>query len=118
MMHADAATVKEVYRQSTGTDGVQELAEDEYIRATLARQLEPLLAAKAKEQQIRKPESVPQISAEQKIDTREELAKIAGVSHDTFRGNRSKVTSLPAIYRILRRGRYSPNSSADLHPGV
>jgi len=27
MMHADAATVKEVYRQSTGTDGVQELAE-------------------------------------------------------------------------------------------
>jgi len=39
-----------------------------------------LFADKAKEQQIRKPESVPQISAKQKIDTRQELASIAGVS--------------------------------------
>ena len=42
-----------------------------------------MIAEKAKKQQIRK--SVPQKSAEQKpIDTREELAKTAGVSHDTI----------------------------------
>ena len=52
--------------------------------ATIAEP-EPMLRAKAKEQQARKPESVVQNSAEQKqsIKTREELAKIAGVSHDT-----------------------------------
>lgn len=42
-----------------------------------------MLTAKAKENQKRKPNSVPQISAEQKIETREELAKLAGVSRDT-----------------------------------
>ena len=40
---------------------------------------------RAKEQQVRKPESVKQISAEQNpIETRSELAKIANVSHDTI----------------------------------
>ena len=44
-----------------------------------------MLRAKAKEQQARKPESVVQNSAEQikPTKTRKELAKIAGVSHDT-----------------------------------
>lgn len=44
------------------------------------------IAAKAKEQQIRKTaESVLQKSAEQKpIDTRQEVAKLSGVSHDTI----------------------------------
>lgn len=54
-------------------------------RVLLALELEPMLRAKAKEQQARKPESVPQNSAEQikPTETRKELAKIAGVSHDT-----------------------------------
>lgn len=42
-----------------------------------------MIAEKAKEQQIRK--SVSQKSVEQKpIDTQKELAKVAGVSHDTI----------------------------------
>ena len=50
----------------------------------MALELEDVFKAKAKENQIRKPESVLQISAEQKIDTRQELAKVANVSHDTI----------------------------------
>jgi len=52
----------------------------------LALKLKPVIAEKAKEQQIRKPaDFLPQKSAKQKpIYTREELAKIAGVSHDTI----------------------------------
>lgn len=48
--------------------------------------LKPVIAEKAKEQQVRKPaDFVPQKSAEQTpIETRQELAKIAGVSHDTI----------------------------------
>ena len=54
-----------------------------FIRSEVALKAKPIIAEKAKEQQIRK--SVLQKSAEQKpIDTREELAKIAGVSHDTI----------------------------------
>ena len=54
-----------------------------YDRSVLALKLKPIIAEKAKEQQIRK--SVSQKSVEQKsIDTQKELAKIAGVSHDTI----------------------------------
>jgi hypothetical protein len=56
-----------------------------YQRSVLALELESVFSDRAKEQQIRKPESVKQISAEQKpIETRKELAKIANVSHDTI----------------------------------
>ncbi len=56
-----------------------------FVRAELALKLKPLIAERAKEKQLRKPESVKQNSAEQKpIETREELAKKAGVSHDTI----------------------------------
>ena len=49
------------------------------IRAR-AREGKPIIAEKAKERQIRKPESVSQNSVEQKpIDTRNELAAIAKV---------------------------------------
>lgn len=48
-------------------------------------QYESLYREKAKENQLRTSENrVLQKSAEQKIDTRKELAKIAGVSHDTI----------------------------------
>lgn len=54
-----------------------------YDRSVLALKLKPVIAEKAKEQQIRK--SVSQKSVEQKpIDTQKELAKVAGVSHDTI----------------------------------
>ena len=54
-----------------------------YDRSLLALKLKPMIAKKAKEQQIRK--SVSQKSVEQKpIDTQKELAKLAGVSHDTI----------------------------------
>lgn len=50
-----------------------------YDRSVLALKLKPIIAEKAKEQQIRK--SVSQKSVEQKpIDTQKEVAKVAGVS--------------------------------------
>jgi DNA modification methylase len=56
-----------------------------YQRSVLALELESVFKAKAKENQIRKPESVLQKSVEQKpIDTQKELAKVANVSHDTI----------------------------------
>ena len=55
-----------------------------YQRSVLALELEEVFTKKAKENQIRKPNSVMQNSAEQKIDTRKELSKVASVSHDTI----------------------------------
>lgn len=67
----------------------------DYQRGKLALKLEETIKARAKAKQIRKPgESVAQKSAEQTppIQTREELAKIAGVSHDTI----SKIKKIEA----------------------
>ena len=55
-----------------------------YQRSVLALQLEEVFSKKAKENQIRKPNSVLLISAEQNLDTRKELSKIASVGHDTI----------------------------------
>lgn len=56
-----------------------------YVRAQLALKAKPLIAAQAKAQQVRKPESVSQNSVEQNpIDTQKQLASIAHVSHDTI----------------------------------
>ena len=57
-----------------------------YDRSILALKLKPVIAAEAKQQQVRKSaEFVSQKSVEQKpIDTQKELAKVAGVSHDTI----------------------------------
>ena len=59
-----------------------------FQRSELALRLKPIIQAKAKERQIRKPfESVVQKSAQQKstsLKARDELAKLAGVSHDTI----------------------------------
>ena len=53
----------------------------DFVRAELALQAEPLIAARAKEQQIRKPESVLANLPEQTpINTRDELATMSGVS--------------------------------------
>jgi len=55
-----------------------------YQRTLLALEFEEMFREKAKKNQIRKANSVPQISAKQNIETRKELAKIAKVSHDTI----------------------------------
>lgn len=55
-----------------------------YDRSKLALELEPLIAEKAKEKQRESGGAVPQKSAKPVIDTRAELATIAGVSHDTI----------------------------------
>lgn len=55
-----------------------------YQRSVLALEMENVFSEKAKEQQVRKPNSVCQISDKQKIDTKKELAKTANVSHDTI----------------------------------
>jgi len=58
-----------------------------FVRAELALALEPLFESKAKENQKLSNgagNKGSQISANLKIDTRQELAKVAGVSHDTI----------------------------------
>jgi len=55
-----------------------------YERSRLALKLEGIIAAKAKEKQRESGGAVPQKSAKPPIDTREELSKLAHVSHDTI----------------------------------
>jgi len=64
-----------------------------YQRSVLALELESVFKEKAKEQQIRKPESACHISDKQIIDTKKEVAKIANVSHDTI----AKVKKIEAV---------------------
>lgn len=54
-----------------------------YDRSVLALKLKPIIAEKAKENQRASGGAVPQKSAKP-VDTRQELAKTAGVSHDTI----------------------------------
>ena len=53
-------------------------------RVFFALELEPLIAEKAKEKQREAGGAVRQISDKAVIDTKRELATIAGVSHDTI----------------------------------
>jgi len=57
-----------------------------YNRAQLALKLKPIISAKAKENQSCGQGGVllPQNSVKARIDTQKELARIAGVSHDTI----------------------------------
>jgi hypothetical protein len=80
-----------------------------YTRVNLNLQLEPLIAAKAKANQIRKPASVPQISAEQ-IETRQEIAKASNTSHDT-------VAKVKVINKAVEAGKVAPEVVAKLHTG-
>src|SRR5690606_13194916 len=54
-----------------------------YQRVELALKMKEAVAAKAKENQRSAGGALPQNSAKA-VDTRDELSKIAGVSHDTF----------------------------------
>ncbi len=55
-----------------------------YDRSLLALKLKPLIAEKAKAKQSEAGGAVRQKSDKAVIDTKKELAKIAGVSHDTI----------------------------------
>lgn len=86
-----------------------------YTRAKLALELKPLYAAKAKKNQVRTSENrVCQISdkQEQPVDTKKELAKVAGVSHDTI----AKVEAIekkaaPEVKKALASGEVSINQA-------
>jgi len=83
-----------------------------YDRSVLALKLKPLIAAKAKEKKIESGGAVPQKSAKPPIDTREELAKVAGVSHDTIHKVEtieSKAT--PKTKQLVREGKLSINQA-------
>ena len=83
-------------------------------RARLALRLKPVVAEKAKEQQLRKPaDFVKQNSAEQKpIETREEIAKAAGVSHDTIAKVEKIEQTAPApVVQASRKGDISVNAA-------
>ena len=55
-----------------------------FQRAELALRLEPLIAEKAKVKQKESGEPVPQKSVKPPVDTQKEVARSAGVSHDTI----------------------------------
>jgi ParB-like chromosome segregation protein Spo0J len=80
-----------------------------YQRSVLALELEEIIAKRAKERQIRKPESVVQKSAPQN-KTRDEIAAIAGVSHDTIDKVKKIKTSAPVeIVQKVESGEISIN---------
>jgi DNA modification methylase len=84
-----------------------------YQRSVLALQLEDVFRQKAKENQIRKPDFVLQKSAEQNsIDTRQEVAKIANVSHDTIaKVKKIEATATAEVKEKLNTGTMSINEA-------
>jgi len=84
-----------------------------YQRSVLALQLEEVFSTKAKEKQVRKPESVKQKSAEQNpIETRKELAKVANVSHDTIaKVKKIEAVATPEVKAQLSTGEISINQA-------
>lgn len=82
-------------------------------RAELALKLKEAVAAEAKKRQVRKPKSVVQKSAPQNNGkTRDELAKIAGVSHDTiFKVEKIVTEAAPEVVSAARRGEISINAA-------
>ena len=76
-----------------------------YQRCELALKLEPLIAAQAKKKQRDSGGAVPQKSAEPPLDTRAELAREAGVSHDTIAKAKAIHEKAPeAVKAQLRTG--------------
>ena len=83
-----------------------------YQRSVLALELEDVFSKKAKENQVRKPNSVPQISAKQNVDTRKELSKVASVSHDTIAKVKKIQEKAPEEVKAkLRTGEVSINAA-------
>ena len=89
-----------------------------YDRSILALKLKPVIAEKAKEKQAEAGGAVRQKSDKAVIDTKKELAKVAGVSHDTIH----KVEAIQnsgnqQLIDDVREGRESINSGYQrIHP--
>lgn len=82
-----------------------------YQRAELALLLKPILAEKAKEKQIESGK-VKQKSAEPEINTRKEIAKQAGVSHDTIsKVERIQKDATPETIESIKSGDISINQA-------
>lgn len=85
-----------------------------YVRTELALKLKPVIAAKAKEQQKRKPaDFVLENSPKQNpIDTREEIASIANVSSDTVKKvEKIQEKATEEVKQQLRNGEISINKA-------
>lgn len=84
-----------------------------YDRARLVLRLKPVIAERAKEQQIRTKENrVCQISDKQAIDTKKELATVAGISHDTIaKVEKIEAMATPDIKEKLSAGEMSINQA-------
>lgn len=83
-----------------------------FVRAELALQLEPLIANGAKQKQREAGGAVPQKSAKAPVDTRKEIAKVAGVSHDTIHKAKKIAEKAPEpVKEKLRKGETTINAA-------
>lgn len=81
-----------------------------YDRSILALKLKPVIAEKAKEKQSEAGGAVRQKSDKAAIDTKKELAKVAGVSHDTIHKVETIEKKAPEeVKEAIRRGDMSIN---------
>lgn len=73
-----------------------------FVKTTLALQLEPLLAAKAKQNQGARTDLCQNSDKSiEPIDTKKEVAKVAGVSHDTVANTHKPMTTIRHLPKIL-----------------
>ena len=83
-----------------------------YDRSVLALKLKPLIAEKAKEKQSEGGGAVRQKSDKAVIDTKKELAKVAGVSHDTIhKVERIEEKATEGIKNLVKQGKLSINQA-------
>lgn len=83
-----------------------------YDRSILALKLKPVIAEKAKEKQIEAGGAVRQKSDKAVIDTKKELAKVAGVSHDTIhKVEKIEAEATPQVKEAVRQGKLSINQA-------
>lgn len=87
---------------------------NDYTRGVLALRLKSVIAARAKNNQIASGGAVPQKSAKP-VDTRAELAKVAGVSHDTIhKVEMIEKNGSDGIKQALRSGEISINLASQV----
>lgn len=89
-----------------------------YDRSVLALKLKPLIAEQAKEKQAEAGGAVRQKSDKAVIDTKKELAKVAGVSHDTIhKVEKIEEKASDRTKQLVREGKLSINQAYNsVHP--
>lgn len=82
-------------------------------RAELALRMKDAIAEEAKQRQIRKPKSVvPTLAQQKEGKTRDELAKVAGVSHGTIaKVEKIVAKAAPEVVEATRKGEMSINAA-------